>query len=154
MNYYFVNRAGERLLIGRSYAGWNFLLNVIPKKRLFVWEDWEQLLLTPGGIVEEEGPWLTRAYLRDVVTNRSCSELWENRSWAPYAYPDGGEKAFHAAFRSERGDKGLLRLADGICSFLLLNGEATWDAVLNLESITLGTYWWISAPKTPYLKEI
>lgn len=151
MNYYFTTLAGEKLLIGRSYAGWKFLLNVVPKKRLFVWEDWERFLLTPGDISVEDGINLSRASLSNIVLNRECFEPWETRGWEPY---EGFEDEFHKGFRSERGEHGLLRLNEKTFSFLLARGEgATWDSVLKLENYTLGRYGWDYTPNSDKVKE-
>ena len=60
----------EPIHIGKSSAGWCFLLHVIPEKGINSLGDWIKKLESGGHIEDEYDDWVTIAELMDRITKR------------------------------------------------------------------------------------
>ena len=134
MNYYLhvrppcecCGRTYERLHIGKSSAGWCFLLHVIPEAGIDDLEDWRVLWSQHGSWVEDEyGGHVSSDMIEGIIINRrgpktSC----QDGRWEGYAT----EQDFHRKNHSQRGPNGLLRHAIG--NGCVKHGDGTWDCVV------------------------
>lgn len=131
-NYYVENplcqhcgRDGERLHIGKSSAGWNFGLHVIPEKGLNDLSDWTDYFSIDGRVIKDE-------YGRIISPKEMLLKITErkgNIGKQPFCDPfyesldDLLEKN-----NAELTDKGLLRAKnDG--KHCVGHGAGTWDLI-------------------------
>jgi len=105
-------RAGEDLHIGKSSAGWCFVLHVYPDLKINSLKDWEERISKGGEIVNEYEQIVTTEELLDNITNRSF----------------GGPLHEFVDKYSEPGPNNMLRHKIG--DFCIGHGEGTWDYVI------------------------
>jgi hypothetical protein len=95
--------SGEVLHIGKSSAGWHFLLHVHPDKKIHDLADWEPKFNAGGVIMDEHGDVIEPKQMMDIIIGRSKTVSW-------WEVPQGWEswESFHLANQSERGLHGLI----------------------------------------------
>jgi hypothetical protein len=136
-NYYLIHTANAcakcgrsdetRRHIGKSSAGWCFLLHVEPQNGIADLPDWEDLWSRPDTRIEDEyGKALTPADMRLVIMARSGRPFDERGPWTGWGYD--GEADFHGKNHSERGPNGLLR--HRIDHYCIGHGAGTWDLLV------------------------
>lgn len=112
------------LHIGKSSAGWVFLLHVIPERDINDLPDWIREF-EQGEIRDEYGGAVTVRMMLEHITDRAQSDVpWPDFKWPGYH----NEAHFHAMNNSERGPNILLRhRVDGM--YCVGHGKGTWDLI-------------------------
>lgn len=79
-NYYFhpgpacecCGRAPQATHIGKSSAGWNFAVHVLPAQGINSLDDWRKMFTRPGSyILDEYGTKITEEEMLLIITNRT-----------------------------------------------------------------------------------
>lgn len=122
-------RGDEMLHIGKSSAGWCFMVRIHPDLGIASLDDWKRMFQARE-IQDEYGQKITEAEMLRLITERNSGRTWEKfvdsitKAGGPLK-PYSSESAFHAANHSERGPNGLLRHRLG--TFCTGHGEGPWD---------------------------
>lgn len=111
-------RPYEPLHIGKSSAGWCFLLHVIPERGLNTLEDWKKLWNKRGARIKDEyTAELLPAEMEDRIVNRSWEGPLDHRS-----------RFWFAQNEAEPGPNNLVRCrVDG--RHCIGHGPGTWDYI-------------------------
>lgn len=110
--------------IGKSSAGWCFLLHIYPEKGINKLEDWRKLWNKEGCYIEDEdGQDISIRSMEKKITDRSTTP-WGDKIWVIGEGMRGysSEQEFHLANHSERGPNGLAR-----CKRRCGDEGGTWD---------------------------
>jgi len=126
-NYYIVTECkccgnvNRELHIGKSSAGWVFLLRLHPADDIWSLYDWV-LILKKGSIRDEYGHKILPENMLYIITNRK----WTKEREVPHPHKSWDE--FHASNHSENGPNGLIRPKKG--DRCLSHGDGTWSYII------------------------
>ncbi len=120
-------RSDEPLHIGKSSAGWCFLLHVIPELGINDLEDWRREWHS-GEIRDEYNKPVSVCEMLNVIANRSWPIGWEEK-FGKWPMDSIAERNFHGMNYSERGPNNLLRTNICLASRCVGHGAGTWDLI-------------------------
>lgn len=98
----------EQVHIGKSSAGWAFLLRIHPELRVHNLEDWKALWSKPGSVIYDgSGQTITPDLMLSIITDRSNPLSVEERDFSKY-FPYESVADFHFVNHSYTGPHKLL----------------------------------------------
>lgn len=119
-------RSDEAMHIGKSSAGWCFLLRVHPWDCINDLPDWVEAWKT-GVIMDEYKRVVTPDEMLSVITERSGLRSWDEREYGNGTWQYISEAAMLESNFAERGPNNLLRHRIG--PYCKGHGAGTWDLI-------------------------